>query len=263
MVLFENERINISEITGVYKYNAVDDFNGKRIANYRTNGNQCELIYCLSGSNIVHFNGKTFKESSGSIRYLPNGLKINTGEYFVEREEYGSCIDIYFNFSKDMPEEAFCFKNMEFLKNDFVKIYNIWNSKKMNYYIDSMKAFYNIISQFRRNVSTYASPKHKNTLEPAMDYISEHYLDSDFDYSACCAMTGLSYSFFKKIFIEIYKVPPSKYVRNLQIEHAKELLATNRFSITEVAEKCGFENIYYFSTVFKKETGLSPKKYNY
>lgn len=56
-------------------------------------------------------------------------------------------------------------------------------------------------------------------------------------------------------------MPPVKYLTQLRIEYAKELLITGRYSIGEIAEMCGFENVYYFSTVFKKHTGIPPSKY--
>ncbi len=54
---------------------------------------------------------------------------------------------------------------------------------------------------------------------------------------------------------------PVKYITQLRVEKAKELLITNRYKVSEIAEMCGFENVYYFSNVFKKQVGVSPKTY--
>ena len=56
-------------------------------------------------------------------------------------------------------------------------------------------------------------------------------------------------------------MPPVKYVTMLKLDKAKELLITGHYTISEIVEICGFENIYYFSTVFKKHFGVSPKNY--
>ena len=45
------------------------------------------------------------------------------------------------------------------------------------------------------------------------------------------------------------------------IDYAKELLVTNHQSVAKIAEMCGFSNTYYFSNVFKKQTGVSPSQY--
>ena len=43
--------------------------------------------------------------------------------------------------------------------------------------------------------------------------------------------------------------------------NAKDYLAQGGYSITEIAEKCGFLSVNYFSRFFKKHTGVSPKQY--
>lgn len=46
-----------------------------------------------------------------------------------------------------------------------------------------------------------------------------------------------------------------------KIEYAKHMLSNNKIKIYEVADQLGFENAFYFSKVFKKVVGLSPKEY--
>jgi two-component system response regulator YesN len=45
------------------------------------------------------------------------------------------------------------------------------------------------------------------------------------------------------------------------MEEAKSLLKSTSLKILEVAERVGYENPHYFSTVFKKYTGIHPQKY--
>jgi transcriptional regulator GlxA family with amidase domain len=54
---------------------------------------------------------------------------------------------------------------------------------------------------------------------------------------------------------------PHKYLLNIRIEKAKELLNTNHYSVAETAVFCGFESITHFSAAFKKSTGYSPFEY--
>lgn len=49
-----------------------------------------------------------------------------------------------------------------------------------------------------------------------------------------------------------------EYINNIRIEEAKRLLLTTNLSISEVAGMVGYDNISYFSTVFRKRTGISP-----
>ena len=82
------------------------------------------------------------------------------------------------------------------------------------------------------------------------------------EFSEAC---GVSESYFKRLFKEQFGVPPKKYVVQLRINHACELLRTERYSVTQIATICGFSDIYFFSRQFKEYMGVSPtvfvKKY--
>ena len=98
-------------------------------------------------------------------------------------------------------------------------------------------------------------------MQKAHDYILQHYRAQHFDYKALCDSVGLKYSHFSTLFDKTFGISPVRFVTKMKIDYAKELLVTNRFSVSEIAEMCGFENVYYFSAVFKKQTGFSPTKY--
>lgn len=51
------------------------------------------------------------------------------------------------------------------------------------------------------------------------------------------------------------------YLIHLRMEKAKELLKTTELKIYEVAKKVGYDNIYYFSRIFSRVVGISPKQY--
>lgn len=54
----------------------------------------------------------------------------------------------------------------------------------------------------------------------------------------------------------------AEYIRRQRIEHAKKLLLEKRdLSVSDVAEECGFADPNYFITVFRRLTGMTPKKF--
>lgn len=52
-----------------------------------------------------------------------------------------------------------------------------------------------------------------------------------------------------------------EYVAHRRVERAKDLLCTTRMSVQEISQQCGFGSSSYFSCVFSKHTGLSPRSY--
>lgn len=51
------------------------------------------------------------------------------------------------------------------------------------------------------------------------------------------------------------------YLTNVRISHAREYLKSGNYKTYEVALRCGYENPTYFSTIFKRRTGVSPSEY--
>ena len=49
-----------------------------------------------------------------------------------------------------------------------------------------------------------------------------------------------------------------EYINQIRIEEAKRMLLTTNLSVSEVAGLVGYDNISYFSTVFRKHTGMTP-----
>lgn len=54
---------------------------------------------------------------------------------------------------------------------------------------------------------------------------------------------------------------PQQYITDIRVTKAKELLLYSSFNITEIASIVGYDNSFYFSRIFKKNTALSPREY--
>lgn len=255
-MLFENEQLNVSRIYNVIKYAPRDH----RIFRFPGKLPTYELLYYDTGEAEVTFGGKVFHVSPRSVVFLPKGLENN--EYTLSVRGDFSLYNIYFDTADELPAEPvhIVLKNDE-MKNRYEKIFRTWVGKREGYYYRSMQLTYEIIEYLRRTQRRYASGVRAERFEAVEEYISRHYCDLNFDYGELCSLSGLSYSYFKKLFIGRYGCPPVKYITRLKVDRACELLRTKSFSVSEIAELCGFDNVYYFSNVFKKYTGVSPTGY--
>ena len=72
---------------------------------------------------------------------------------------------------------------------------------------------------------------------------------------------GISYSALRHNFKQLTGLPPGQYQIQIRLNKARRLLRNSTLSIQEIAERLGFESIYYFSRLFKKKTGLAPLAY--
>lgn len=70
-----------------------------------------------------------------------------------------------------------------------------------------------------------------------------------------------SYSSFRKTFKEYTGFSPARYINDVRMSKAKELLTNTSLSIKEIAYNVGYNNHDYFFTAFRNLTGLTPAKY--
>ena len=56
-------------------------------------------------------------------------------------------------------------------------------------------------------------------------------------------------------------VAPMRYLTELRVEKAKDLIATNTMYLSDIAPMVGFSDPLYFSRVFKKTTGIPPTEF--
>lgn len=109
--------------------------------------------------------------------------------------------------------------------------------------------------------SEYIPNKKYALIKPAVEYIHRSYTKGLINITELSDMCGITPEYFRKIFKAYYGASPLKYINTLKIAHAKELLASGMYSVTEAAFQSGYTDMSYFSRAFKKETGEAPRYY--
>ncbi|OON86554.1 hypothetical protein BXO88_07295 [Oribacterium sp. C9] len=92
------------------------------------------------------------------------------------------------------------------------------------------------------------------------DYI-DHNLNGKLQLNEIADAFGLSPAYLSVLFKKNTDIGFSEYVYTRKIEHAKKMLLSDDMKVYEVADALGFESAYYFSKVFKKVAGVSPREF--
>jgi len=109
-------------------------------------------------------------------------------------------------------------------------------------------------------VSSEAIPKvtkTENTLE-LIETISD-YLYRPFDAKAVCERHHISFPTLRRLVSKYTGYPLNEYVHRLKIAEAKNILLNTDQSLKEIALSLGYQDVFYFSRLFKKIVGVSPK----
>ena len=217
------------------------------------------FVYILSGEAEYCFMGKYYTARKGDIIYLAYESKYSIN---VTDENYKFIfIDFFFdrNSEEKIENEIFNGKGIDILENSFEKIYNFWKIGDFSDKIYCKSIIYKIYSEIIKSCYLkYISKKQKEQIEFIAGYIAENIDNSNLSVESLSRMCGISTVHFRRIFSSIYHTSPIKFITSLKVKKAKELLADENIKISVVAEKCGFQNHYYFSKVFKSETNMTP-----
>ncbi|WP_127530623.1 response regulator transcription factor [Paenibacillus kobensis] len=99
--------------------------------------------------------------------------------------------------------------------------------------------------------------KHRQAVDFMIQYIHEHYVE-DMTLADLADKVFISRNYLSIIFKNMTGETFNNYLTRVRIEKAKELLMERKMLVYEVAEQVGYKNVPYFSTLFKKFTGMNP-----
>jgi DNA-binding response OmpR family regulator len=131
-----------------------------------------------------------------------------------------------------------------------------------NNLINSRQAIHEILSPKSKGKITSKSAD-ENFLSEVVDIIKNNITNSEFSIKLISDKTGLSRSNLFRKLKGLTNMSPVDLVIKIKLNHASELLkANNSIRISDVAYASGFNNPKYFSTLFKKHYGKTPKEYS-
>ena len=97
-------------------------------------------------------------------------------------------------------------------------------------------------------------------IKTVLEYIEGHF-GENLSLDTLAQVAGMNARYFCRVFDSLTHHTPMNYVNLYRIEHAAFLLESTDQTITQIAAECGFWESSYFTKVFKKVKGCTPKTY--
>ena len=107
------------------------------------------------------------------------------------------------------------------------------------------------------NASSQAEKEMAEDMYQALLFIHNNY-HKDIRSEDVALAIGWGYSRFRKIFLQQTGMTPYQYIQETRIKQSKFLLLNTTKALKEIAYDVGFSNPDYFSTAFRRITGVSP-----
>lgn len=98
-------------------------------------------------------------------------------------------------------------------------------------------------------------------MERVMDCINKHITEPEFNVEMLAKNVGISRIHLNRKIKEIAGITPSEFIRNHRLEQAARMISEHKVNIAQVTYAVGFTNQTHFSTIFKKQYGMTPTEY--
>ncbi|MBR5336807.1 MAG: response regulator [Lachnospiraceae bacterium] len=103
--------------------------------------------------------------------------------------------------------------------------------------------------------------RYSDIIGRAKEILEETYMQDDISLNSVAEMVGMSPSYFSSIFSKEAGKTFIEYLTEIRMEKAKELLMCSSMKTSEIGHNVGYKDSHYFSYIFKKKQGCSPKEY--
>lgn len=239
---------------------------------YRTNVAQrfvqpcrpCDaFVFYARGGHIFESDTYRTECAQGDVVYLPHGASYTNYLISPNTEYHQIDFTIY-----DDENTVALFDKPTKLDNNLSKKYNSLFADTYNCYAKRGFAYVPYcISNILRLISVFSTEEieKKNTsygigrIANTLSYIEKYY-NLNTPVTELARMSFASVSNLEKTFKRCFDMSPLAYRNKIRIEYAKQFLASG-CSIEKTAELTGFSDRFYFSKIFKKVTGTSPRNF--
>ena len=117
------------------------------------------------------------------------------------------------------------------------------------------------ISQPEDGQQIFANEHNDQFIKKALEVIHSNLSNPDFGKAEFASALNVSSSLLYKKLKSLTGQSPVDMIRVVRLNQAVELLKTQKYTVTEVSELCGFSSSSYFGVVFKKQFGKSPTEF--
>ena len=233
-----------------------------------------EFIEILSGEGFITMGNQVYPAGKGDLFIYPPG--VAHCECPDDRHDMLStrvlCIintgDMYFMQFWPIGDDRYsCIRN-EWISPIFKQI----TDRMLNEFAE-MKTAYTVrlkslSIEWQSYLVMYAEEHSgKNRIDYSNEYVvrSREFIRNNYQQNIrltdIAANSFVSTYYLSHIFKERTGYTPMNYLTNLRIEKAKELLKGSEYSISQISQMVGYEDLQHFSNSFKKHTGHSPRHY--
>lgn len=221
------------------------------------------------------------RNSENKIDFDPNNISANyLGQQIIFKflssgthEDVDEFVLKYFQNIGDTAVNSLLFRqyvalNIQFNINSFIKQISPNNNtyrtepaqanqlSTLSKTMDYIKSILNYALDIRNKESSGNS-----TINKAINYINENFTNSEINLNSVAQLVGVNSTYFSSIFSQQVGKTFIEYLTELRMDKARHLLRCTDKASGDIAFEVGYNDPHYFSSLFKKVNGCSPRDY--
>lgn len=225
---------------------------------YRQEG-RCDyhLLYITNGLCEIEYNGQTHLLKEGFALYPPH-----TPQKYMDHENT-TRIWLHFNGHniEEILKEAHLQSGVYPISSPIIEkmLLQMIAEHNLNASVSNEKGLLLSILYTLGKLTNHTNSLNEK-ISDAINFITAHY-NTDISIRELSDACSISQSHFMSLFKKQTGMAPHAYQQTLRLKNAMTLLASTKLSIADICTICGYQDPLYFSRVFHKHTGFSPRDY--
>ena len=222
------------------------------------------LSFTVDGEAEYYWKGEKYRVKQGDTIFFQEGFSrsaksspSNPWKFIVMKFRLGEMNERTKNALEQIPNIIFDARQV--LENLFFEAEAAWHGKQPGYMLQCKGILYSILYNLLRNSGQFydLQQPYRTEMKKIMRMIGDN-TDKNYSVSQLARAAGLSESYFRALFKKYTGISVVQYQNYMKISRAKDLLLAGNYRVSKVAEMVGIHDIYYFSRLFKKITGVNP-----
>ena len=229
-----------------------------------------ELNFILSGNGTIVVDGELCNAQAGDVLIYNSGA-LHDESLILASQLNAWCIAVTNlklpnrRVNELVPENLHPCVSCQSVAEDLAQLYPLIHCyvQKPNGYPVANELARAVVLIVHEIIRTSARAETKEThfvVERVLNYIAEHYAE-EIDLATLAALVNASENYLSHVFKKVTNYSPLQYIVRRRIGKAQSLLVYTSLSLTEISMRVGYDDPNYFSRLFKKLIGMTPRSY--
>jgi AraC-like DNA-binding protein len=224
-----------------------------------------DITYITSGKAKYTIDGTDYELNQGDLLYLQSGAKKTAVTYPDSQMHcFTTSFDSLYSDSTVQPP-AFPLVNHIGIRRDIVDMFKemtiSWSQQKQGYIIRT-RALLMLILHHLAEILTQKTDRttSDHRINKVIRTIASHYADK-ITVKGLADDVHLDEAYLGHLFKKETGMTVHQHLKQVRVQNAEALLQSGNYKVQEVAELCGFSDVFYFYKSFRELRGFPPSKY--